>query len=142
MVIRKPAPSSKNIQTNATIEYDIYMRCDTNTRGHHQWFYFSAEYPKDSPFSGKTIRFNVVNFTKKQSLYCYGMRIAMSKRSTGYNWFKAGDNITYSTSHIKRPSINPYRPRFYYKLSFEYKFEADNDKIYFAFCYPYTFSKL
>lgn len=24
-------------------EYDIHMRVDTNTRGHHQWFYFSVE---------------------------------------------------------------------------------------------------
>lgn len=24
-------------------EYDLYMRVDTNTKGHHQWFYFSAE---------------------------------------------------------------------------------------------------
>ena len=23
------------------LEYDLYMRVDTNTRGHHQWFYFS-----------------------------------------------------------------------------------------------------
>jgi cytosolic carboxypeptidase protein 2/3 len=25
-------------------EYDLYMRVDTNTRGHHQWFYFSITY--------------------------------------------------------------------------------------------------
>jgi len=23
-------------------EYDLYMRVDTNTRGHHQWFFFSV----------------------------------------------------------------------------------------------------
>ena len=23
-------------------EYDLYMRPDTNTRGHHQWFYFKV----------------------------------------------------------------------------------------------------
>ena len=26
-------------------QYDLYMRVDTNTRGHHQWFYFSVETP-------------------------------------------------------------------------------------------------
>jgi hypothetical protein len=25
------------------LEYDLYMRVDTNTRGHHQWFYFSVQ---------------------------------------------------------------------------------------------------
>jgi hypothetical protein len=24
------------------LEYDLFMRVDTNTRGHHQWFYFSV----------------------------------------------------------------------------------------------------
>ena len=24
------------------LEYDLYMRVDTNTKGHHQWFYFSV----------------------------------------------------------------------------------------------------
>ena len=23
-------------------EYDLYMRPDTNNRGHHQWFYFKV----------------------------------------------------------------------------------------------------
>lgn len=26
-------------------DYDLYMRVDTNTRGHHQWFYFTVTYP-------------------------------------------------------------------------------------------------
>jgi cytosolic carboxypeptidase protein 2/3 len=24
------------------LEYDLFMGVDTNTRGHHQWFYFSV----------------------------------------------------------------------------------------------------
>ena len=32
------------IKTKPTT-YDLYMRVDTNTRGHHQWFYFSVEVP-------------------------------------------------------------------------------------------------
>jgi hypothetical protein len=38
MVIR-----NKKHLTNE-IEYDMYMRVDCNTRGHHQWFYFSCEH--------------------------------------------------------------------------------------------------
>lgn len=51
-------------------EYDLYMRVDANTRGHHQWFYFSVKNK-----SCDTVRFNIVNFTKKESLYTQGMRI-------------------------------------------------------------------
>lgn len=49
-------------------EYDLYMRVDTNTRGHHQWFYFSIQYDSGY-FSEKTIKFNVCNFTKSTALY-------------------------------------------------------------------------
>ena len=45
-------------------EYDLYMRVDANTRGHHQWFYFSVQ--NKSP---RKVRFNLVNFTKDDSLY-------------------------------------------------------------------------
>jgi hypothetical protein len=29
------------VQTNSR-DFSLYMRVDTNTRGHHQWFYFSV----------------------------------------------------------------------------------------------------
>ena len=55
----------------APTEYDMYMRVDSNTRGHHQWFYFKV---LNQDFVGK-VRFNFVNFTKSQSLYSQGMRV-------------------------------------------------------------------
>lgn len=57
-------------------EYDMYMRVDTNTSGHHQWFYFSCAYHQQ--FKGKTVTFNFKNFTKEDSLYSAGMRVAIS----------------------------------------------------------------
>lgn len=59
-------------QQNA-LEYDLYMRVDTNTKGVQQWFYFSVEQP--AFFQNKTVRFNVMNFTKPYSLHQHGMRI-------------------------------------------------------------------
>ena len=52
-------------------EYDLYMRVDSNTRGHHQWFYFSVQ---NLDFKGK-VKFNIVNFTKRASLYGQGMKV-------------------------------------------------------------------
>lgn len=64
------------------LNYDLYMRVDTNTRGHHQWFYFSIETPKT--FEHQTVTFRVVNFTKPQSLYTSGMRICCARKSQHY----------------------------------------------------------
>ena len=88
-------------------EYDLYMRSDSNTKGHHQWFYFSVEAKTPG-----TVRFNIVNFTKKNSLYTQGMRVAIfseqkaEKANKGElpkyyaNWFKGGDNISYKLSKL------------------------------------------
>jgi len=59
--------------------FDLYMRVDTNTRGHHQWFYFSVLVPNS--MAGQTVSFRVVNFTKPQSLYTAGMRVCFAKKS-------------------------------------------------------------
>ena len=58
-------------------QYDLYMRVDTNTRGHHQWFYFTVTYPAE--WHKKTVAFKVCNFTKDSSLYNQGMRIAIAR---------------------------------------------------------------
>ena len=50
-------------------EYDMYMRVDTNTRGHHQWFYYSITFDNMAFFADRTVRFNLMNFTKSSSLY-------------------------------------------------------------------------
>ena len=42
-------------------EFDLYMRVDSNTRGHHQWFFFRV---LNHGHLG-TVKFNIVNFTKK-----------------------------------------------------------------------------
>lgn len=45
-------------------EYDLYLRIDTNTRGHLQWFNFTVKN------CGKgRVRFNIVNFKKAKTLY-------------------------------------------------------------------------
>jgi cytosolic carboxypeptidase protein 2/3 len=45
-------------------EYDLYLRIDTNTRGHLQWFNFTVKN------CAKTrVRFNIVNFKKAKTLY-------------------------------------------------------------------------
>ena len=49
-------------------EYDLYMRSDSNTYGHNQWFNFTV---KNNHMM--SVKFNVVNFTKRNSLYESGI---------------------------------------------------------------------
>ena len=49
--------------------YDLFLRVDTNTKGHFQWFHFETIKTKKN----KTVKFNIVNMSKKESLYLRGM---------------------------------------------------------------------
>ena len=134
------------IKTKPTT-YDLYMRVDTNTRGHHQWFYFSVEVP--TSIKKQAIVFRVVNFTKPHSLYSNGMRICYAKKSENYRWSKGGYNIKYGRSHlVRRASPDPSRVIYYSMLTFTFDVERskdkskDKEKIFFAYCYPYPFTML
>jgi hypothetical protein len=50
-------------------EYDIFMRIDSNTRGHLQWYYFKVK-----NCGLKKIKLNIVNFRKKKTLYQKGIK--------------------------------------------------------------------
>jgi cytosolic carboxypeptidase protein 2/3 len=45
-------------------EYDLFMRIDSNTRGHLQWFNFKVR-----NCGRKSVKFNIVNFSRPKSLY-------------------------------------------------------------------------
>ena len=49
------------------------MSNDVNSSGNNQWFYFSVE----NMIPNNDYCFNVVNFTKSDSLYNYGMAPAV-----------------------------------------------------------------
>ena len=58
-------------------EYDLYMRVDSNTNGHNQWFFFRVK--SQRPMN--KIRFNIMNFTKKKSLFELGMKICVCSQA-------------------------------------------------------------
>ena len=83
------------------------MRTDTNTRANHHWFYFCVKNK-----SKGTFKFNILNFTKNNSLYKQGMRIAVfSKRKSilaesgnipieSLGWHYDGDKIIFDVSKL------------------------------------------
>ena len=71
-------------------EFDIYMRMDTNTNGHRQWFYFSVK----NLLPG-SIKFNVYRFKKKFSLFQRGMKPYVRSLKAKENWKPGGTKIMY-----------------------------------------------
>ncbi len=139
--------------TKSPNEYDLFMRTDSNTRGHHQWFFFSVR--NKSP---GTVRLNVLNFTKDDSLYNQGMRVAVFSEKKAElarrdelpqvfaDWHRGGDNIEYKISRMSAHALPQQqcvrKKKAYYELAFDYNFEYPDDKVFFAYSIPYTYSKL
>jgi hypothetical protein len=46
-------------------DYDLFMRVDSNTRGHTNWFFFSIA---NGDFVGR-VSLNICNFRREKSLY-------------------------------------------------------------------------
>lgn len=56
---------------------------------------------------------------------------------SGKGWHRVGKNICYYQNSIKKKQAGNY-----YTLTFSINFENDNDTVYFAHSYPYTYSDL
>ena len=115
--------------------YDLYMRADANTRGYHQWYYFSVICSQTAE-----VTFNIVNFTKNESLYSQGMLpVVFLEKEPLKGWHRAGYDIKYRPSKLNSLLTEP---KTYFSLSFSYQFENPHSKVYFAYAFPYTFSRL
>ena len=86
-----------------------------------------------------------MNFTKPDSLFNYGMKVSIysdkrSQEENGVGWFKGGERISYFANGIKKDIT--YTSKGYYTAQFSYKFNYDDDTVYFAYCFPYTYTDL
>ena len=83
-------------------EYNLLMQNDINTQGHTQWFYFRVCNTR----KGHSVRFNILNYSKPDSLYNYGMRVSTYSDKKAHNenigWFKSCTNIDYSANGIRK----------------------------------------
>ncbi|KAL4494540.1 hypothetical protein ABPG72_004442 [Tetrahymena utriculariae] len=145
-------------------EYDLLLQNDINTHGHTQWFFFKVK----NTFSGSRIKFNILNFCKSDSLFNQGMKVLVySKIQAIYHnkgWHRSCENINYyKNNFIRKQNCQPpastnqnftetksqsfqnnsfQKQQNYYSLSFTYLFENNEDEVYFAYNYPYTYSEL
>lgn len=83
-------------------------------------------------------RFSIVNFSKPDSLYNCGMRpvlyseLEAEKHYVG--WSRVGSNIRYYRNEQLDEDDNCS-----YTLTFTLNFPHDNDTVYLAHCYPYSY---
>lgn len=126
-------------------EYNLLLNYDTETQGHTQWYYFSVK-PYKAPH---TVRFNIINLMKFQSLYSEGMKPAVfstyKKQAFNTDWHRDGFNLGYYQNANKRKYIFPDTPKkyqFFYTLTFSYTFNYLDDEVFFAYSQPYTYSDL
>jgi hypothetical protein len=119
-------------------EYNLILQNDTNSRGHTQWFYFRV----GNTTAGLKVTFNLLNFGKPDSLFNYGMKVLVlstrENQRAGVSWTRGCEGISYYPNNIRKNESN----KSYYTLTFSYTFAYSQDTVYFAYCYPYTYSDL
>ena len=118
-------------------EYDLFMRVDSNTKGHTSWYLFQVKNTR----KGQRIKFNICNFHKKSSLYTKGMRPYVLSREDGKGWKQANVEVSYEKKGLRYKEAKEHVKPFYC-LSFVYEFERDYDEIYFCYGIPYSYSFL
>ncbi|XP_071292793.1 cytosolic carboxypeptidase 6-like isoform X7 [Agelaius tricolor] len=128
-------------------EYDLFIRPDTCNPRFRVWFNFTVENVKESqqisagvgmtmlfgyPRQERVI-FNVVNFSKTKSLYRDGMA-PMVKSTSRPKWQRIpSKNVYYYRCPDHRKN---------YVMSFAFCFDREDDTYQFAYCYPYTYTRL
>lgn len=123
-------------------DYHLLLQNDVNTGGHTQWYFFRAQNSQIGE-----VRFNMLNLCKPDSLYNEGMKILVYSEKMAQmrdiGWYRAGTKISYYNNGIRKDDKKGGgASRCYYTHTFTYNFEYANDTVYFAYCYPYTYTDL
>ncbi|KAI8845719.1 hypothetical protein BJ741DRAFT_585627 [Chytriomyces cf. hyalinus JEL632] len=131
--------------------YELHVRCDLNTAGHAQWYYFRVKgmvTRNEDTYEDVVYRFDIVNLNKPKSLYSTGLKPLLYSdhlaAEKGIGWHRTGANISYyttpefqCTAHDAEQSAHPK-----YTLSFTMHFPKRDDTVYIAHCFPYTYTEL
>ncbi|KAF5308101.1 hypothetical protein FQR65_LT00644 [Abscondita terminalis] len=119
--------------------YELHLRSDLYTDKQRQWFYFRVTQMKKHFM----YRFSIVNMSKEENLYKEGMKPLMySEKYASWNrtgWKRCGDNIEFfqTEGENEKSGLNSN-----YTLSFNIKFPYDDDVVYLAYSFPYTYTDL
>ncbi|KAK9891541.1 hypothetical protein WA026_015502 [Henosepilachna vigintioctopunctata] len=120
--------------------YELHLRSDLYTNRYMQWFYFRVTNMRKNFL----YRFSIVNFTKDGSLYNSGLRPLMYSEKDSQlhsiGWRRCGEQITYFCN--ENLTEDGEDQQMTYTLTFTVTFPHEGDTVYFASCYPYTYTNL
>lgn len=81
--------------------YHLYMRADTNTRTHHQWFYFKV---KNKEL--KKITLVIKNFMKSSLLYRRGLKpFVKSFKNEDEYYSQIGSNVSFEEEYDEDDNV-------------------------------------
>uniref|UniRef100_A0A8C8GH71 AGBL carboxypeptidase 4 n=1 Tax=Oncorhynchus tshawytscha TaxID=74940 RepID=A0A8C8GH71_ONCTS len=110
-------------------EFDLFIRPDTCNPRFRVWFNFTVENVQET----QRVIFNIVNFSKTKSLYRDGMSPVV-KSTSRPKWQRLpAKNVYYYRCPDHRRN---------YVMSFAFCFDREDDVYQFAYCYPYTYTRL
>ncbi|RZF37316.1 hypothetical protein LSTR_LSTR005648 [Laodelphax striatellus] len=110
-------------------EYDLFIRPDTCNPRLRLWFHFTV----DNIRIDQRVIFNIVNFSKKRTLFLNGMTPLVRSHFRNKWQRMPRKNVYYHKS--------PYHMSNYI-LTFSFTFDKEEDVYDFSFSYPYSYSKL
>lgn len=122
----------KNLQAADT--YDIYLKPDTSTRGHAQWFYFSVT--ASAPIRAT---FLIRNMCKPQSMFSKGATPFFSHDNK--NWRMLDKADYFESTFLPSEDCRPQNYRKLNTLRYTYNFSR-HEQVFFSYCPPYTLGKL
>ena len=80
----------------------MFLQNDVNTKGNTQWFNFNVYNTK----ANSTVKFNIINFIKKDSLFNYGMLPAVysykNQKKENIGWHRDGVNVSYNKGNLTK----------------------------------------
>lgn len=147
-------------------EYELILKPDYMTKNFTQWFYFKISNTRRY----REYIFHIINFVKPDSQYNDGMMpLFYSKKEADNNnvgWYRSGYDIAYYQNNQPYCKIygeqsdsskyangnggkytansivgvNQKEPSNMYTLSFKFSLKHDQDEVYIAMCYPYTYT--
>ena len=109
--------------------YEIHLCRDPGKTA--QWYFFRCE-----NFTPGEYTFVITGFHRDTGIHHHGVlpvALSMNAREHGISWMRFGKNLNYWKSVSGSPSE--------YTISFTFTVESP-DTIFFAYTYPYTFTKL
>ncbi len=129
-------------------EYDLFLRIDSNTKGHSQWYFFGLTLKglfSSQPHKPQKIRLNIMNLSKHASLYKQGMKPYQFSQG-GSKWLQdpgmeCSQQLVGLNYFNRRYDLDLIVNRKYCLLSFQVTLVPDQ-KLHLAYCEPYSYSML